>query len=207
MSHFSLERKRAAVAVFRHAKKRKTEYGAKWVSPVEFAQIAAGGVSPSQIYTWLRSDFSNEAEEQHQERRGASAVLTENQVSLLVGFACFVRTSLKPLNRTTLQQFCTSHLGKTLSLSTISRIMNEHRFSSQRSMSRNSRMVTEDVVDDALDAIVELRSYGFCPDQLLFMDETGLWSNVAAPCTYHFVNWYVSRSSLHMVLFAVVVAR
>ena len=117
-------------------------------------------------------------------------MLSEDQLSLLVGFACFMRNSLKPLHRNDLQQFCISHLGKTPSLPTISRIMTESGFSFQKSMTRNSRMVSEEVVEDALDAILELRSYEFAPDQLLFMDETGLWSNVSAPKTYHFANWY-----------------
>jgi hypothetical protein len=190
MSHFPLERKRAAVAVFRHAKRFKTEHGVKSLSPLEFAQVASGGGSQTQVYQWLKSDLDKEVEEQHQERRGSTPMLSEDQLSLLVGFACFMRTALKPLHRNDLQQFCISHLGKTPSLPTISRIMTEYGFSFQKSMTRNSRMVSEDVVDDALDAIQELRSYKFAPDQLLFMDETGLWSNVTTPKTYHFANWY-----------------
>jgi hypothetical protein len=50
-------------------------------------------------------------------------------------------------------------------------------------------MVSRKVVEDALDAIVELRSYDFSPEQLLFMDETGLWSKVTQQKTYHFSNW------------------
>jgi hypothetical protein len=46
------------------------------------------------------------------------------------------------------------------------------------------------VVDDALSCIEEIRSYEFPPDQVLFMDETGLWSNVRQQSTYHFRNWY-----------------
>ena len=65
--------------------------------------------------------------------------------------------------------------------------MKRFGFSSQKT-------VSEDVVEDALDAILELRSYEFSPDQLLFMDETGLWSNVAQPKTYHFANGYMTHS-------------
>lgn len=195
MSHFHLERKRAAVAVYRHAKRLKTEHGAKWLSPLELAQSAAGGGSRAQLFRWLKSDLSEDAAEQREESRGASLLLSEDQVSLLVGFACFMRSSLRPLSGSDLQQFCNSHLGKNPSLSTISRYMNEHGFSSQRSMTRNSRMVSEEVVEAALDAILELRSYEFSPDQLLFMDETGLWSNVTQPKTYHFAHWYLSPSS------------
>jgi hypothetical protein len=67
--------------------------------------------------------------------------------------------------------------------------MNEFGFSSQKAMSRSSRMVTEEVVDAAISSLEEIRSYGFGSDQLLFMDETGLWSNVREPRTYHYRNW------------------
>jgi len=192
MSHFHIERKRAAAAVYRHVKRLKTEHGAKWLSPVELAQSAAGGGSRAQIFRWLKSDLSDDAVEQHEEGRGASPVLSEDETSLLVGFACYLRSTQKPVDSKILSQFCTSHLSKTPSQPTISRIMQRFGFSSQKTMTRNSRMVSEEVVEDALDAILELRSYEFSPDQLLFMDETGLWSNVSQPQTYHFANWYMT---------------
>lgn len=189
MSHFSFDRKRAAVSVFKLCKRLKTEHGYKEVSPVEFAQAAAGSGSETQVYTWLKEDLSIEAEEHHEESRGSAPLLSDDEKSLLVGFACFKRSSLKPVSTKTLLQFCTSHLSATPSQPTISRIMREFGFSSQRTLNRNSRMVSREVVEDALDAIVELRSYGFSPEQLLFMDETGLWSNVTQQKTYHFSNW------------------
>lgn len=192
MSHFHIERKRAAVAAYRHAKRLKTEHGAKWLNPVEHAQAVAGGGSRAQIFNWLKSDFSEAAVEQREERRGASPSLSEDETSLLVGFACFLRSSQKPVDLKVMSQFCTSHLSTTPSMPTISRIMKRFGFSSQKTMTRNSRMVSEDVVEAALDAILELRSYEFSPDQLLFMDETGLWSNVTQPKTYHFANWYTT---------------
>jgi hypothetical protein len=201
MSHFHIERKRAAVAVYRHAKRLKTEHGAKWLNPLELAQSAAGGGSRTQIYEWRRSDLSDAAVEQHEEGRGASPCLSEDETSLLVGFACFLRSSQKPVDLKILSQFCTSHLSKTPSPSTISRIMQRFGFSSQKTMTRTSRMVSENVVDAALDAILELRSYEFSPDQLLFMDETGLWSNVAQPKTYHFANWYITQPLLNLTRF------
>lgn len=50
-------------------------------------------------------------------------------------------------------------------------------------------MTSEEVVDDAISAIEEIRSYDFPPHRIIAMDETGLWSNVAKPKTYHFKNW------------------
>ena len=192
MSHFHIERKRAAVAAYRHAKRLKTEHGAKWLNPVELAQAVAEGGSRAQIFNWLKSDLSEAALEQHEERRGASPSLSEDETSLLVGFACFLRSSQKPVDSKILSQFCTSHLSTTPSQPTISRITQRFGFSSQKAMTRNSRMVSENVVEGALDAILELRSYEFSDDQLLFMDETGLWSNVTQPKTYHFANWYTT---------------
>lgn len=50
-------------------------------------------------------------------------------------------------------------------------------------------MTSEEVVNDALDCIEEIRSYNFPPHRIICMDETGLWSNVTKPKTYHFKNW------------------
>lgn len=191
MSHYSLDRKRAAVDVFRHVKRFKSGERAKYPSARELSSVAAGGASESQIYEWLQQDLSIDAQEHRAERRGSAPLLSQTQVSLLLGFACSLRSSLRPVFLNTLKQFCHSHLSKTPSLSTLSRIMTEHGFSSQKAMSRNSRMVDPMTLDDALSAIEEIRSYGYPPDQMLFMDETGLWSNVTAPRTYHFAGWYM----------------
>jgi hypothetical protein len=50
-------------------------------------------------------------------------------------------------------------------------------------------MISEEVVDDAITFIHVIRSYGFPPSRIISMDETGLWSNVTKPTTYHFKNW------------------
>lgn len=49
-------------------------------------------------------------------------------------------------------------------------------------------MTTQKVVDDAITFLKEVRSYKYSLDRILIMDETGLWSNVAAPRTLHFIN-------------------
>lgn len=209
MSHYSLDRKRAAVDVFRYVKRLKNSRGVPCPPPEVMASVAAGGASRRQVFRWLHEDLSAEAQELRPERRGSSPLLSQDQVSLLVGFACDLRSSQEPVKLKTLRQFCSSHLSATPTLPTLSRIMAEHGFSSQVIVSRNSRMVDPSVVEDALSAIEEIRSYGFSPDQLLFMDETGLWSNVAAPRTYHFQGWYaINFPSLlwtffHSVLFLV----
>jgi hypothetical protein len=177
------------VEVFRAVKRLRTEHGAKRLTPNLLASVAAGGASRQQINEWLKSDLSEEAEQQHEETRGRPRVLSEDQVSLLVGFAVSTRTSLQSLALTDLERFCTSYLSTSPSKPTLSRIMSEHGFTSQKALSRNSRMVSPEVVEDALSAIEEIRSFRFPPHRIIAMDETGLWSNVTAPKTYHFKNW------------------
>jgi hypothetical protein len=196
MSYYPLERKRAAVDVFRAAKRLRTEHGATWLNPASLASVAAGGASQARIYEWLKSDLSEEAQQQHEEARGRLRVLSEDQESLLVGFAISTRTSQQPLALTDLERFCASFLGTSPSKPTLSRIMSEHGFTSQKALSRNSRMVSPEVVEDALAAIEEIRSFGFPPHRIIAMDETGLWSNVTAPKTYHFKNWSAIAHSL-----------
>ena len=186
MSHYHIERKRAAVEVFRAVKRLRTEHGAKWLSPLTLASDAAGGASQRRIYEWLKVDLTREDEE---EMRGASPLLKEDLEKLLVGFAISMRSSLQPVTLTTLMRFCQSHFNISPSLSTLSRIMAKHGFSSQKAIGRNSRMVSQEVVEDALSFIEEIRSYDFPPHRVICMDETGLWSNVTAPKTYHFKNW------------------
>jgi len=156
---------------------------------VKLASVASGGASEREIFLWLKQDLSPAAVSQKAENRGAARLLSDDQEALLVGFALCTRSSLEPVTLSTLQQFCQSHLSVTPFLPTLSRIMNEYGFSSQKAMSRSSRMVTEEVVDAAISSLEEIRSYRFEPDQLLFMDETGLWSNVREPRTYHYRNW------------------
>jgi hypothetical protein len=186
MSHHHIERKRAAVDMFRSVKRLRKEYGATWLSPVALASVAAGGASKTQIYEWLKIDLTDDT---HEEARGACPVLNEDLEKLLVGFAVSQRSSLQPVTLALLKQFCQSYLNLSPSLSTFSRIMANHGFSSQQAMTRNSRMVSEEVVEDALAFIEEIRTYDFPPHRIICMDETGLWSNVTAPKTYHFKNW------------------
>ena len=161
----------------------------KYKDAVKLASAVSNGPSSAQIKVWLKEDLSPGTVSQKPENRGAARLLSDDQEALLVGFALCTRSSLEPVTLATLQQFCQSHLSVTPSLPTLSRTMNEYGFSSQKAMSRSSRMVTEEVVDAALSSLEEIRSYEFEPDQLLFMDETGLWSNVREPRTYHYRNW------------------
>jgi hypothetical protein len=190
--HYNIERKRAAVAVYNESKRLIKEGGKNSLEPMLLASAAAGGASEARIYAWLKEDLSLETEENRIETRGRPSILTEDQEKLLVGFAASTRSFLEPLSLEKLGRFAKSYLHLTLSNATISRIMSSNGFSSQQALSRNSRMTSEEVVDDSIDFIEEVRSYRFPPDKILAMDETGLWSNVTKPRTYHFKNWYTS---------------
>lgn len=192
MSHYHIERKRAAVAVFRECKRLKTEHHAKWLNPIEVASVASGGASRDQIYRWQRTDLSEQAQAKNEERRGRPPALSKSQEALLVGSTVCTRSVQEGLSLHKLQQFSSSYLSEKLSLSTLSRIMREYGFSSQKAMSRNSRMISPQVVEDAVACIEEIRDYDFPPHRILAMDETGLWSNVTAPRTCHFKNWFNS---------------
>jgi transposase len=188
-THYNIHQKRAAVAVYQAAKDFRKEEDRNSIDPIFIASVAAGGASRRQIFQWLKQDLSDEALDIREETRGRPSVLAEDQENLLVGFAASSRSSLESVSLQMLRQFCKSYLNVTLSNSTLSRIMTEHGFSSQKALTRNSRMTSEEVVDEALEAIEEIRSYNFPPHRIICMDETGLWSNVTKPKPYHFKNW------------------
>lgn len=190
MSHYHVERKRAAVDMFNYATQVNAEYGYKRLNAIELSSIASGGASKARIYEWLKQDLTEEGVEERTEMRGSERALTEDQERLLVGHAVSERNVLEPVSQDSLQRFCSSYLGKSLASSTISEIMKRNGMSSQKSMARSARLVSEAVADDALASIEDIRSFGYPPDQNIFMDETGLWSNVTNLQTYHFVNWY-----------------
>jgi hypothetical protein len=187
--HYDLSRKRAAVDVYHEVKRRRTEDGWISVRPEELASVAAGGASRRRIFAWLKEDLSIESQEERIENRGKARLLSDDQMRLLVGFAVATRTSLKPVSLHTLLLFCDSYLNIKPSYSTLSRILEGNGFSSQKVMARSSRMASPEVVEAALDSVLEIRSYEFLPHRILLMDETGLWSNVVAPRTFHFLNW------------------
>jgi hypothetical protein len=72
----------------------------------------------------------------------------------------------------------------------VSKIMGEYGLSFQKAMGRESRMVDEKVVDDAIKFLEEFRNEGWKPINTYFMDETGAWSNVGPSGTYKPINSY-----------------
>ncbi len=53
-------------------------------------------------------------------------------------------------------------------------------------------MTDLDVANEAVEFLLSLRARRLRPDQILFMDETGLWSNAVERRTYNFVNLYAT---------------
>ena len=187
--HYHIERKRAAVEVYKVATSCFREGSPGQATPLSLAQAASGGASRSQIFKWLNQDLSNEAVSERERARGGSSCLSEDQKKLHVGFAVSRRSELKVLSLDILRVFCRNHFLMEPSFSTLSRLMNDSGFSSQKVMERNTRMTTEEVVYEAIDSLEEIRDYNYPPDRILCMDETGLWSNSSSPRTYHYRGW------------------
>jgi len=163
--------------------------------------IASGSDHPpsaATIYRWKKEALTEDEHVARLKRRGRSPKLSDEQNQLLCGFACSLRHSHKTVSLQLLQDFCYTHLAVTLSYSSISKRMKEWGFSSQRAMQRESRMVSQKVVDDAIDLVSTVRAYQYPPNRILVMDETGLWSNQMAPYTYHFRNGY----AIHLFSFS-----
>jgi transposase len=192
---YEIGRIKAALAVFNAARTAEIEKPPKTLRPTEWASIAAGGASRDIIYKWQKKDWSQEELVDRIEKREGRRVLSEDQEKLLLGFATSMRASLEPVTLSQLSDFCASYFNKKISKSTFSRCLKGNSFSYQRVMPRNSRMISEEVVDEAIEVIEEIRSYNYPPSRIISMDETGLWSNVTAPKTYHFKNWCVFHSS------------
>jgi transposase len=162
--HFHIERKRAVTEVYRGLKRLREEEGEIVHSPIRIAAIAAEGASRQQIYNWLKEDLTDEGLANKISRKGAKPAPTDDQELLLLGFTISCRLSLDPVTLSSLSDFCKSYLNVEVSESTLSRIMTRHGFSNQKVLGRNSRMVNEQVVDDAIAAIADIRSYSFPPE-------------------------------------------
>jgi len=158
----------------------------------------SGGACRQTIHSWEKASLTDKAVKERLSHRGRRALLSIEEENLLVGYAVHRRANLQVLRREHLVQFADSYFHKTLSPQFISTLLKKHRFSLQKTMVRCSRLVSEKVVDDAVEFLAALRQRNFHPDRIIAMDETGLWSNVVSPKTYHFVNWYDSLTFLDL---------
>lgn len=148
-------------------------------------------------YQWKCDLFTKEQYTSNLSRRGRQPKLSDGQMMLLLGFSCHCRRLHRQVKQQTLIDFASTHLHTQLTPPWLTYHMKEHGFSSQQVLTRASRLTTQKVVDDALAFIKELRSYHYAPDCIISMDETGLWSNVSQPRTYHFRGEYVSPPFFH----------
>jgi len=155
------------------------------------------------FYRWKREDLSLSQYHTRLHLRGKRCSLTIEQKQLLLGYACDRRRSLMAVSLKDLRDFSSTHLHSKLLNSTTSKYMQEAGFSSQRSLKRNSRMTTQKVVDDSIAFLGVVRSYAYSSDRIIIMDETGLWSNVVKPRTYHYRGGYVSHISLYSSAFPI----
>lgn len=161
------------------------------ISPqlMSLARTASGGASNHTIRNWLATDITPDAAKERLRKRGRRKKFSRDFLALLVGHAIDRRLDLLPLNAQHLIDFARGYFNIKITFQRISEVLHQFEFSSQLSMARNSRMTDEQVAQDSLDFILEVRRQREQFARILVMDETGLWSNVVQRLTYHFVNW------------------
>lgn len=183
--------KRATVRAYNSARRQLAGMAEEKSKAMEIAVSTSGGASVRSIYRWKEQDISQEAIDKRLGRRGRKPLLSDSQQCLLVGYVVDRRRSFLSVSLRDVADFATSYLHEDLRLPYISETLARFGLSNQKVLTRSSRMVSEEVVEDALSTIAAIREYGFPPNRILAMDETGLWSNVSSPRTYHFRNWCV----------------
>jgi len=188
---YSGDSKRAAVRVFRAASESALANRAQSLSALDLASSAAGGASTRSIYRWSNQDISQHSIDDRLSHRGRYAKFSDEQNALMVGYVVDRRVNLLRVSRSDVINFANEYLGINVRPQHVSELMKTNDLTLQKSRSRNARMVSEEVVNDAIAVILKLREYDFPPDRILIMDETSLWSNVVQPRTYHFKNWSV----------------
>ena len=190
MSEEYLMRRRAAVRAFREQERQNQRHPDRIVSPLQVAMCVGQVRSSSTIYNWLKEPVSRATLRRNLSRRGRHRLLTEAQEYLIIGHAIHRRSEFLAVQAKDLIMFSRKYLNVTLSQPYISVLLKRYGWSSQKTMTRSSRLVSDQVVDDAMKAIVELRGRGYAPEHTYVMDETGLWSNVMQPHTYSPVGRY-----------------
>ena len=186
---YSADTKSAAVRVY-YASQDETEGNPDLSEyPMKMAIAASGGASEQSIRNWLKEDLSQEAIDDRLGHRGRSRVLSSDQELILIGFFIDKRLNLEPVSRKDLTDFARRYFGLVVYPQRISEILSKNGITLQASRRRGSRMVSTEVVNDAIDFISEVRDKNFSSSCVIVMDEVGLWSNVVNPKTYNFKNW------------------
>lgn len=154
------------------------------------ARLLSGGASVATINRWMNNYVSRADDQERLKRRGAKRKYDPAIVELAMGYAVDCRLNFLEVSRSTILNFVYGYAGLKPDLRTVSRWLADHGFSRQRSVSRSSRMVTSEVALAAVDFVRELWARKLHPNQILVMDETGLWSYVVSHHTFNFVNLY-----------------
>lgn len=141
------------------------------------ASAASGGATSRTIYRWMKDPITPAIQRERNSHRGRKPKLTAVEEKIIIGYAMSLRALHEPVSQRTLIGFANAHLGKKLSKPQVSALSKKYNWSSQRSLPRESRMTTEEVVDDAIEFLALLRDLKVPPNLLWVMDETGLWSN------------------------------
>jgi hypothetical protein len=169
---------------------------------MSLARTASGGASNDALHRWLIEDNSPENIAERLSRRGRKPSYSEDFKDIVVGYAISRRLDNKPVSAEDLMNFALGCFNISLRSQRVSEIMRDYGLSSQLSVPRNSRMVDYQVAEDCVKFILELRALLKLFPNLLFMDETGLWSNVVQRRTYHFSNQYEILSSSSLTRFS-----
>jgi transposase len=188
-SSYTGDEKRAAKRVFQAHRQHRYSATAQVAPSHVLASAAAGGASRSTIYRWSHDNLSEEAIKERLSNRGRPRKFSDEMDQLIVGFFIDLRLNFQASTGERLVSFAHEYLGIKVSPQYISRLIKKHDITSQTSKKRNTRMTSEEVVKDVIANILAIREYNFEPDCIICFDETGLWSNVVQPRTYHFKNW------------------
>ncbi len=160
------------------------------------ARTLSGGASVDAIHRWVFEDISPSAERERLSHRGAKPEFHEDIIKLALGYAIDLRLDLKAVDRAQIIDFVHGFCGIKPQPQRVSEWLSDHGFSSQMSIARSSRMTNLEVVNEAVEFLLELRARGLSPGQILVMDETGLWSNTVERRTYNFRNLYAAFTFL-----------
>jgi hypothetical protein len=183
------DEKRSGTRVFRALQGPAHSVNAPHPPPYVLASIAAHGASRRTLYRWRGQNLSEDKIKERLSHRGRLRKFSDEENMLMVGYVIDRRMNFLSVSRDHVIAFTKDYLGVMPRPQYISELLSKHDLTYQTSKARNSRLTSEDVVKDAIDVILKIRDYAFTPDCIIVFDETGLWSNVVQPHTYHFKNW------------------
>jgi transposase-like protein len=187
---YSGDLKRAAVASYSESKAQDPNVAKPAAHHLSLARASAGHPGRATMYRWLKQDLSPEAIAERKSHSRRRPKLSDAQQWLLVGHAIALRLKMQPVSSQDLIAFSSRIFTKVLRQQYVSEVMRRFKFSYQRALPRNSRMIDQVVVNSAIQTLHQIRQEGWQPQAILVMDETGIWSNTVPKYTYHMQNWY-----------------